>query len=286
METHGNYYPDCCLQNQEQPDLEVEEQAVEDPMPATYIVDGPSSKDSNPVYFLQTLAARIETLLEKISSVDDSNACQHEIIELQQLAGEMGEDHFFSCMQQHVEGMFASKQAAIIVPVGGEPLKMWEPSFWVKQFPDLFPYGDGAYGLTRRKHISFQQWAAMMLTRTELDYSLDLQVPQKCPLETSCRVCLDSDRTPRTSQARWSANTTFRFVLYDCWRRTEIMKKARLHVRKKGFQQNLKLVARTSAEHLREAMSMLGSASSMNQVAADDRVDPALRRALKVGGKI
>jgi hypothetical protein len=38
---------------------------------------------------------------------------------------------------------------------------------------------------------------------------------------------------------------------------------------------------------LREAMSMLGNASSMNQVAADDRVDPALRRALKVtGGKI
>lgn len=65
------------------------------------------------------------------------------------------------------------------------------------------------------------------------------------------------------------------------------MKKARLHVRKKGFQQNLKLVARTSAEHLREAMSMLGNASSMNQVAADDRVDPALHRALKVtGGKI
>lgn len=92
VETNGNYYPDC----QGQPDLEVEEQAVEDPMPATYIVDGPSSKDSNPVYVLQTLAARIETLLEKISSVDDSNACQHEIIELQKLAGEMGEDHFLA----------------------------------------------------------------------------------------------------------------------------------------------------------------------------------------------
>ena len=59
------------------------------------------------------------------------------------------------------------------------------------------------------------------------------------------------------------------------------MKKARMHVRKKGFQQNLQLIAKTSAEHFRAAMSVLGQTTSMQQLAKDDRVDPPLRRAVK-----
>ena len=54
-----------------------------------------------------------------------------------------------------------------------------------------------------------------------------------------------------------------------------------MHVRKKGFQQNLQLIAKTSAEHFRAAMSVLGQTTSMQQLAKDDRVDPPLRRAVK-----
>ena len=91
-------------------------------------------------------------------------------------------------------------------------------------------------------------------------------------------------QTVKRKQPRWSSHVAFRVVLYDCWRRAEIMKKARMHVRKKGFQQNLKLIAQTSAGHLREAMAIIGNANSMHQVAMDDRIDPALRRALKENG--
>lgn len=161
---------------------------------------------------------------------------------------------------------------------------MWEASFWVKQFPDLFPYGDGAYGLSRRRYLSLQQWAALMMTRTELDYIPAAEVPHACIQAKPCSVCLDDAPSGKRVQPRWSSHTSFRFVVYDCWRRSEIMKKAKMHVRKKGFQQNLTLIATTSAEHIRQAMAVVGSASSMHQIAVDERVDLGLRRALKARG--
>ena len=38
----------------------------------------------------------------------------------------MGEDAFHRRLQKHMETMFESKQAAVIVPAAGEPLKMWQ----------------------------------------------------------------------------------------------------------------------------------------------------------------
>lgn len=238
--------------------------------------------DGDPFAFIQTLAAQVETLFRKVTETDDEASA--DILELQKLASSMGEEKIFESLQRHAGSILASKQAAIVVPTGGEPLKMWEASFWVKQFPELFPYGDGAYGLSRRKYLSLQQWAVLMMTRTELDYTPATEVPPTCSESKPCKVCLDEAPSVKRVQPRWSSHTSFRFVVYDCWRRSEIMKKAKMHVRKKGFQQNLKLIATTSAEHIRQAMSVVGSASSMHQVAVDDRVDPGLRRALKAGG--
>ena len=70
-------------------------------------------------------------------------------------------------------------------------------------------------------------------------------------------------------QPRWSAHTAFRFVIYDVWRRIEILRKAKLHVRKKGFQQNLRLIASTSAEQIREAVQTVGDVSTLRNVMAD-----------------
>ena len=255
---------------------------MEEAVPAAYAVEPKNPTDGNPIDLIQTLASRVDLLVQKLAETEDSGECREEIVELQKLAGEMGQNQFMASMQQHIGNMFESKQAAIIVPAGGQPLKMWESSFWVKQFPDLFPYGDGAYGLSRRRSMSLQQWGSLMLTRTELDYMPEEgKAADECLARPHCLACCDNKKVVRRKQPRWSSHVAFRFVLYDCWRRSEIMKKARIHVRKKGFQQNLKLVAKTSAEHLRHAMSIIGNASSVHQVAMDDRIDPALRRALK-----
>ena len=258
----------------------MEDEKGEDVLPSAYLMEPVRPTEGNPVDLLQTLAARVDDVVQKLGDTK-ADGCEEEVLEIQKMAAEMGQDRFIAAMQQHVGNMFESKKAAIVVPTGGEPLKMWEPSFWVKQFPDLFPYGDGAYGLGRRRQMGLQQWGLMMLTRTELEYAPPVDVPKKCPAEPPCRACSVEKKVPKRRQPRWSAHVSFRFVLYDCWRRAEIMRKARMHVRKKGFQQNLKLIAGTSAEHLRHAMSILGQASSMHQVASDDRIELSLRRALK-----
>ena len=266
--------------------------AQEEELPAqAYAVDMAKPDKSDPIEFLQVLAAKVDTLVRRMTATEDGDepGPQRELVELQALAADMGDEDFFRCLRKNMENLFESKQAAVVVPTGGQPLKFWESAFWVKQFQDLFCYGDGAYGLNRRKFMSLQEWGAMMMCRTELQY-----MPVEEPVDVCCSVegegrpqcdcpeCANGGMVrAKTAQPRWSANTAFRFVVYDCWRRSEIMKKARMHVRKKGFQQNLKLVARTSAEHLRSALSALGATSSLHQLARDDRVEPALRRAVK-----
>ena len=37
--------------------------------------------------------------------------------------------------------------------------------------PCTVQFGDGVYGLPRRRHMMFQQWASYLLTRTELAYT-------------------------------------------------------------------------------------------------------------------
>ena len=59
------------------------------------------------------------------------------------------------------------------------------------------------------------------------------------------------------------------------------MRKVNMHVRKKGFQQNVKLVAQTASNEILETIKLLGDRTGLRAVMCDDRVDPGLRRALK-----
>ena len=158
---------------------EGEQEEGEEVAPVAYTVDGAKQDKMDPVELLQALACKVDLLLQKLTAAnedggDDNTAPasgQEAFIELQKLAQDMGEDAFHRRLQKHMETTFGSKQPAVIVPAGGEPLKMWQSSFWVKQFPELFCYGDGAYGLNRRRELTFYCWARMMLMRTELDYA-------------------------------------------------------------------------------------------------------------------
>ena len=52
---------------------------------------------------------------------------------------------------------------------------MYHAEFWQKCFPELFPYGDGVFGLRRASPLTFREWAAYLLERVELEY--DVPVP-------------------------------------------------------------------------------------------------------------
>ncbi len=52
------------------------------------------------------------------------------------------------------------------------------PEQWVYCFPNLFPYGDGVFGLPRRAPLTFQQCAAMHLLREELSYRVEPGMPE------------------------------------------------------------------------------------------------------------
>ena len=238
--------------------------------------------------FLEHFAAKIHDLMEdhEDSPRDDLGR----FAELKTLAANVGQDAFLHSLRQALAQGPASTQAVLAVRTGEEPLKYWEPCFWIRQFPDLFPYGDGAYGLKRRTGMSFQHWARMMLLRTELSYNVSGPNLHMCPAAAAdpakkpCQLCAGGPERPKLRQPRWAASVTFRFVVYDTWRRTEILRKAKMHVKRNGFQQNLKLVAAASAEHIRNAMELLGQSGTLRSAATDPRVDPCLRKALQAGG--
>ena len=154
----------------EKTEEELAEERMEETVPAAYVAEPVHATDGSPLDLVQNLAVRVDSLVQKLTAATDSAECRHEIVELQKLAKEMGQERFVDSLQQHISNPTGSQQAAVIVPTGGQPLKMWESSFWVKQFPDLFPYGDGAYGISRRRNMSLQQWGTLMLPRTELEY--------------------------------------------------------------------------------------------------------------------
>ena len=58
---------------------------------------------------------------------------------------------------------------AVAQGTGTRPLSMYTPEQWAMCFPELFPYGDGVFGLPRRAPMTFQQCVGMHLLREELD---------------------------------------------------------------------------------------------------------------------
>ena len=63
---------------------------------------------------------------------------------------------------------------------GKRPLSMYDDDIWNKAFPMLFPYGDGVDGISRRRHMTFQQWASYLLLRAELSYTCSASDSPAC----------------------------------------------------------------------------------------------------------
>ena len=58
---------------------------------------------------------------------------------------------------------------------------MYHAEFWQKCFPELFPYGDGVFGLRRATPLTFREWAAYLLERVELEYDVPAPAEEQEP---------------------------------------------------------------------------------------------------------
>ncbi len=73
-------------------------------------------------------------------------------------------------LEQHASRAGGMPWEGYVQGTGSKPLSMYGPEQWAMCFPDLFPYGDGVFGLARRQALTFQQCVGMHLLREELSY--------------------------------------------------------------------------------------------------------------------
>ena len=87
-----------------------------------------------------------------------SGEIDKEIIELKQLAGHLSSVEFQSkvgaCIQdlEVAEGTIlelCQSDKGYILKIGLTPLSMYDKDLWAMSFPQLFPYGDGVFGIAR-----------------------------------------------------------------------------------------------------------------------------------------
>ena len=165
-----------------------------------------------------------------------------------------------------------------ILHTGRRPLSMYDKELWQKASPYLFPYGDGVFGIARVRPMTFQQWAYMLLLRTELDYQIAPEASigppascgrsgrhsehdlrnSGCPLVAkglaSCAQCRRAtDAFVPPSMPRWRADLNFQCALYDTWRRMDLVRRAGVHVRRKNFRSSIKLICSTTAQDIASA---------------------------------
>ena len=281
-----------------------------------------STMDMNTDRTMREFAAKLELLMTKCNRSDFDGESHAQISSLKDLARELGSqeyqrkvDELCSRMEDAAGdlplGSRATEAGAWVLHTGKKPLSMYDAEMWQKAFPLLFPYGDGVFGLPRRRHMTFQQWASYLLTRTELSYTCapheeaspsipaDVcrkgdaernpvqgdQVEAQCRAMPSACCCLPCAQRHQPflppSQPRWSSDHAFLCAVWDCWRRMEIIRRATPHVRRRGWQASLKVICDASAMKIWECMKSVNDKSSLGDVIRNKSVAPELRHALQ-----
>ena len=82
------------------------------------------------------------------------------------------------------------------------------------------------------------------------------------------------------AQPRWSADLDFLCAVYDTWRRMELIRRAAGHIRRKGFQSNVKLVCAADASVLQQTFQCLGENASLKGALQSPDVPACLKTAL------
>ena len=138
------------------------------------------------------------------------------------------------------------------------PMSVYGPDMWTMCFPNLFPYGDGVFGLSRKTLLTFQQWMGMHLLREELSYGVTPEICVECstPLlafACYCERCGDSTCAfAPHSQPRW--------------RRMEQSREAKGYVMRTRFKERFEKICGASWQNIDAAIVSLGSDVSIKDV--------------------
>jgi hypothetical protein len=240
-------------------------------------------------------AAKIEMLFEQVKKGANGAEILPDVTSFQDMAKNMGSEEYNAKLQKLLREMDATEGApptaipdgkgGYVISTGTKPLSMYDKEIWQKAFPYLFPYGDGVFGIERRRPMTFQQWSAMLMLRTELAYQVQTTQPNDCPLVKrglpSCAQCTRGAEpfTP-PSQPRWSADLDFLCVIYDCWRRMELVRRAGAHVRRKGFKASVSMVCSATSCELAHAFEELGEKAGFNEVIRSRKTPASVKEAV------
>ena len=154
----------------------------------------------------------------------------------------------------------AEEPKVLAVP-SGKPLNMYDPSTWSKCFVH-FLYGDCAPNLAARpnKKVTLQQLFASLLNREELQYDLpsDLEkyiAPCKSRFDSATMIC----------------------VFADCLRRLRTLQAVRASFARKGFEQDMRNIAKVAADEFFQWATKLGDGGASKEPEGGSRIAAAMR---------
>ena len=327
------------------PEISVGEADVQDPAELEHgICDGEAEQEIGPGFHCaaadvssadldverccKELAAKVLLLMQRKSSRTGDTAA--EVEDLKTLAASLSQAELQHKLSSLVAAMDEAEGRAEadsepglrrvqIVYTGTTPLSMYQPEYWQKCFPELFPYGDGVFGLPRDTALTFREWAAYLLERVELEYDVcsaaELE-PQGDvrphaigedqaagaqgdgrPDEAQGDARLDGEvfGFPSVSAApvdtsravyqppsipRWSGDLNFVAVANDTWKRMELVRSASGHVRRRKFKESLRVIMDCTSDKLSDAVCLLGEKAGLADVMRSARVDAGVKEAL------
>ena len=141
---------------------------------------------------------------------------------------------------------------------GSRPMSMYGPEQWACCFPDLFPYGDGVFGVPRRNPLTFRQCCILHMLREELSFDVSQEHikiasawlgadPAAGTAACTCSQCVFAFRPYNPPELpRWRASRELLCCEYDSGRRMEQIKKARGHVTRPGYHERLEKICNCS----------------------------------------
>ena len=149
------------------------------------------------------------------------------------------------------------------MPTQQKPLSAWDARTWPCCYTEWW-FGDGAPNLERERPMLFEELAAMLLERVELEYSLD------------------------EDDAIYAARAPSRFVapeimavLGDVRRRLALLRGARQATQRRGYKKDLEAICNATPADYEAALGIAGPRDSILGALAHKEMPAAVKTALR-----
>ena len=164
---------------------------------------------------------------------------------------------------QNAEEAREVNPVALAVPSGVQPLNAWDARTWPVCFTEWW-FGDGAPNLQRDRPMLFEEVAAMLLEREELEYQLENE----------------EQRYEARSPSRF-VSTEIVAILGDVRRWLALLKGTRAATQRRGYAQDLKALCKANVEDYEKALGIAGAHDGVLAGLARPDMPAAVKTALR-----